>query len=238
MSLFCLVHGSTQNASGWKALVPELENRGHDVVCVSLPGEEPMASGSRYARVIADSLGSRHKEAVVVAHSVSGLFLPLVPAECPVSRLVFLAALIPQIGKSFMEQFQCAPEMFCPDWIGKDPTKDDAAAMHYLFHDCSPAVAHWALTTRSPMYAKGAASEVCPLDRWPDVPSSYILCREDRTLNPNWWRQAARDRLGVVPIELPGGHCPHVSRPQDLADVLAGLTAAGWHGRVTKSQSG
>src|ERR1019366_9764710 len=27
MSLFCLVHGSTQNASGWAMLVPELQRR-------------------------------------------------------------------------------------------------------------------------------------------------------------------------------------------------------------------
>jgi hypothetical protein len=26
--------------------------------------------------------------------------------------------------------------------------------------------------------------------------------------------------LGIKPIELPGGHCPHVSRPDVLADAL------------------
>jgi len=29
MSVFGLVHGSTQNASGWARLVPELQNQGH-----------------------------------------------------------------------------------------------------------------------------------------------------------------------------------------------------------------
>jgi hypothetical protein len=29
--------------------------------------------------------------------------------------------------------------------------------------------------------------------------------------------------LGIVPIELAGGHCPHISRPGELADVLGKL---------------
>ncbi len=56
-----------------------------------------------------------------------------------------------------------------------------------------------------------------------NVPASYIFCREDRTVRSEWARKAARERLGAAAIELPGGHCPPVSRPGELADVLAGL---------------
>jgi len=51
----------------------------------------------------------------------------------------------------------------------------------------------------------------------------YILCREDRTLCSDWWREWVRKQLGIIQIELGGGHCPHVSRPGELAGVLAGL---------------
>ena len=37
-------------------------------------------------------------------------------------------------------------------------------------------------------------------------------------------RQAARDRLGVEPRELPGGHSPFITRPVELADLLVGLS--------------
>jgi pimeloyl-ACP methyl ester carboxylesterase len=57
------------------------------------------------------------------------------------------------------------------------------------------------------------------------VPSSYIVCADDRTVRPGWCRRDARDRLGVEAIELPGGHCPHISRPAALADVLSDLAA-------------
>jgi hypothetical protein len=32
--------------------------------------------------------------------------------------------------------------------------------------------------------------------------------------------RAARERLGVEPVELAAGHCPHVSRPAELAALL------------------
>jgi len=69
MSLFCLVHGSTQNASGWARLVPELEKRGHRAISVNLPTDEPEASGTRYAQVIAEALRDSTEAPIVVAHS-------------------------------------------------------------------------------------------------------------------------------------------------------------------------
>jgi len=47
MSLFCLIRGSSQNAKGWKLLVPELEHRGHEAPAVDLPPDEPQASRRR-----------------------------------------------------------------------------------------------------------------------------------------------------------------------------------------------
>ena len=223
MSLFCLVHGSTQNASCWDRLIPKLEQRGHETVRMNLPTSEPEASATRYAEVIAESLPAEREDVIVVAHSASGLFLPLVAVERRVRRLVFLAAVIPQIGKSLRDQLNEDKTMFNPEWLGKDPTKDEQLARQFLFHDCSPEAADWALSTISSLFARKAILEVCPLNEWPDVPSSYILCAGDRSIQPQWSRRAARERLGVEAIEVPGGHCPYISRPDHLADVLSAI---------------
>jgi pimeloyl-ACP methyl ester carboxylesterase len=223
MSLFCLVHGSTQNASCWDMLIPELERRGHEIVRMNLPANEPDASATRYAEVIAAAIPADRDDAIVVAHSASGLFLPLVPQTRHVRRLVFLAAVIPQLGKSLRDQVNDDNTMFNPEWLGKDPTKDAQLALKFLFHDCSPDHSSRALTTMRLMFARQALLEICPLTVWPAVPSSYILCTEDRAIQPQWSRRAARERLGVDPIELPGGHCPYASRPAELADALIAL---------------
>ena len=98
-------------------------------VLACLPTNRRQA-GTRYAQVIAEALRDSTDAPIVVAHSVSGVFLPLLRTYCSVSRMVFLAAFVPEIGKSPMEQLQGSPEMFWPDWIGKDPTKDDTVAVH------------------------------------------------------------------------------------------------------------
>jgi pimeloyl-ACP methyl ester carboxylesterase len=63
-------------------------------------------------------------------------------------------------------------------------------------------------------------NEVYPLAEWPSVPCAYIVCRDDRVVLPDWQRRAARDVLGVEPIELDGGHEPMIARPAELASLL------------------
>jgi hypothetical protein len=47
--------------------------------------------------------------------------------------------------------------------------------------------------------------------------------RDDRMIRPQWSRQAASQRLGVAPIELPGGHSPMLADSRQLADTLIDL---------------
>src|SRR5579872_4675778 len=102
MSFFCLVHGSTQGPSGWGLLVPVLEQYGHETVLADLPVDQPNASAAVYADAIAAAIPKDRDDVIVVGHSVSGLFLPLVPERRRVRRLVFLAAFIPKIGMSLI----------------------------------------------------------------------------------------------------------------------------------------
>jgi pimeloyl-ACP methyl ester carboxylesterase len=222
MSIFCLVHGSTQGPKGWELLEAELKARGHEWICVDLPIDQPDSSATAYASAIGNVL-QESRGSIVVAHSASGLFLPLIPEYAEVAKLVYLAAVIPLPGQSFLSQFQADQGMYRSDFVGKDPTKDEALARQYLFHDCSPNVSQWAMSTLRLMFAKEAITERTPLARWPDVPSSYISCGEDRALNPDWWEMAARERLRAEPIRIEAGHAPHVSRPAALATILDSL---------------
>lgn len=225
MSIFCLVNGSTQNPLCWKLLIPEIEKHGHQTVTPSLPVDEPAASGTRYAEVIAQALRDVSDDVVLIGHSASGMFIPLVPSLRPVSRLVYLASLIPKPGASIRDQLAADPEMLNPEWVatcraGNDPSTDDEVAIKFLFHDCQPEAINLGLATRTRMYAERAMAEIFPLKELPEVPSSYIVCSDDRTISPDWSRRTARERLGVEAIELPGGHCPYLSRPVQLADIL------------------
>lgn len=222
MTTFCLIHGSGQGPEGWKLLAQELERRGHRTLTPALDVSRADEGLRYHAETIAEALessGLQSQEAVCVAHSASGMYLPLAAERWPPRRMVFLAAAIPRPGLSIREQLRADPSMLNPGWVGQNPMDRDIA-VEFVFHDCPPERLEWALSTCVLFYANRAMDEPCPLSAWPLVPANYIVCAEDRTITPAWQRRAAREWLGVEPVELPGGHAPHVSRPEVLADEL------------------
>lgn len=90
-----------------------------------------------------------------------------------------------------------------------------------MYADCDPADAEAAIQRLRPQAVTPYAVP-CPLAEFPDVPSTYIGCRDDALVRPEWSRSAAQ-RLGAEFIELPGSHSPFLSRPSDLATVLDAL---------------
>jgi pimeloyl-ACP methyl ester carboxylesterase len=233
VALFAIVHGSMAAPAAYRRLATELGRRGQRTVLVELPVDRPELTGTDYARLVAQQLdaalaqdGIQQEPVVVVAHSASGLLLPLVPSFHPVAHLVYLAAGVPQPGMTLDEQLQAEPDMLNPAWVGVDPFQDHQAARRFLFHDCDEATAHRAIATQSPWYPEGLYGERYPLVAFPPVPSTSIVCAGDRVIQPPWSRRAARDRLHAQVIELPGGHCPHVSRPALLAEALISATAS------------
>jgi predicted esterase YcpF (UPF0227 family) len=98
-----------------------LERQHHAVITPELPADESNASATRYADVVTASI-SESEHPIVVGHSAAGWFLPLVPSRCRLRRMVFLAAVVPRIGMSFVEQLQAEPDMINPAWIGTRST--------------------------------------------------------------------------------------------------------------------
>lgn len=223
---FCLMHSSGQGPAGWKLLVEELEQRGHRLLTPAFQLDRADEGLRFHADTIVDALqaaGHNPADVVCVAHSAAGIYLPLVVERWRPRRMVFLAAVVPRPGLSVREQFQADPTMFNPAWAGQNPL-DEAVAREFVFHDCPPERLEWAMETRVLLYAQRAMQEPCPLMNWPHLPASYILCTEDRTITPAWQRKAAREWLGVEPLEITSGHCPNVSRPELLADLLNTLS--------------
>jgi pimeloyl-ACP methyl ester carboxylesterase len=222
MTTYCLIHASGQGPDGWKLLASELERRGHIVLTPAFHVNRTDEGLAWHAETIVNALnhsGMHPANVVCVAHSASGMYLPLIAQRWSPRRMVFLAALVPRPGMSVVEQYRDDPSIFNPSWVGQNPL-EDKVALDFVYHDCPPDRLEWAMSTRLMFYAKRALEEPCPLSAWPAIPSTYVVCADDRTITPEWQRKAARELLGVEPIELPGGHCPHVSRPKALADVL------------------
>jgi pimeloyl-ACP methyl ester carboxylesterase len=218
-----LVHGAYHGAWCWDLLRPELERLGHRVIVMDLPISDPALGAAEYARTVESAL-EPGSEPVLVGHSMAGLVVPLVAANRPIRRLIFLAAYLPSPGQSANEQRRTEPidgrvAPSTSEWIdvGEDVWMvGPKTATELFFPDATPAVARWATQRLRPQSYR-VMNETTPLTTWPDVESRSIVCRDDRAINPAWVRAASRDRLGVDPVELSGGHSPFLTRPVELA---------------------
>ena len=56
---------------------------------------------------------------------------------------------------------------------------------------------------------------------WREKPSTYVVCTDDRAI-PVALQRSCAERIGAV-VELPTSHSPFLSRPADLANLLADL---------------
>jgi pimeloyl-ACP methyl ester carboxylesterase len=224
-----LVHGSYHGAWCWDLLRPELERLGHRVITVDLPISDPGLGAADYAAIVAKALAPRTKP-MLVGHSMGGLVIPIVAANRPVKQLVFLGAFLPAPGLSANDQRAAEPvdgrvAPVAEEWtdLGDDVWMiGPNTATELFYHDIPAATARWATQRLRPQSYRVMA-EKTPLVEWPDVPRASIVCREDRAINPDWVRDAARERLGVEAVELAGGHSPFLSRPAELAKLLDSL---------------
>jgi len=214
------VHGSTQSPAGWDRLAGALGARGHGVTAIDLLVRRPEWTVADYAREAAAQAGEPAGRRVVVGHSGAGVLLAAIATAAQASAVVWLAAYVPDLagGQSMLEDIQAQRDaIFHPDWLGVDPTSDQRLALRFLFHDCDPQTQQWALGTLRLFNPGPAVYQHTPEPLPPAITCTFILPTGDRTLR---MRHAARQRLGTEPVEVNAGHCPHVSQPETIADIL------------------
>jgi pimeloyl-ACP methyl ester carboxylesterase len=228
VTTFGLVHGAYHGGASWEQLERELQARGHEAISMDLPCDKPDAGIDDYASAVLDALRDAPDDVVVVGHSMGGLTIPVVAARRPVGRLVFLAALVVEPGRSLGDVLGEHPDAINVEMMtaGIDNGNSTAsmpvdAALRLFYEDCSADAAQWAASLLRPQGWK-PSSEPTPIAAWPDVPCTYIACQDDRTLTIDFQRHLAKVH-GMDLVELPGSHSPFVARPAELADLLASL---------------
>jgi pimeloyl-ACP methyl ester carboxylesterase len=216
MATFALIHGAGDVGWYWHLVEAELRERGHDVVAPDLPCDDDSAGFPEYADTVVGAMG-RRSDPVVAAHSLGGFTAPLVCERVPVRLLILIAPMIPAPGEAAADYW--ANTRYEEEVRGH---YDDEVALFYA--DVPPDLASEALK-RGRRQSEARLREAVPLGAWPDVPTRVLLCREDRLFPASFVRRVARERLGITPDEIDGGHTPALSRPKELADRLEAYAA-------------
>ena len=227
MATFVLIHGAGDAGWYWHLTDAELQARGHHTIAPDLPCDNSTASLDDYVGVVIDAAGGQ-RDLVVVGQSYGAFTATLAAAKLPVRLLVLLAGMIPAPGESLGEWWDntgyqdAAEEQARLD--GGKTGHDDPLISSY--NGVPRPLAEEALRRGG----RGESSTVWntrwPLDAWPDVPTRFILCRDDRVFPAAFMRRVAQQRLGAVPDEIPGCHCAALSHPKELSDLLVSYLEA------------
>ena len=220
VATFVLIHGGGDVGWYWHLVERELRLYGHDTLAPDLPCDDDSAGLPEYADTVVDAIGGR-RDVIVAAQSFGGFIAPLVAARVPVDMLVLVAGMIPAPGET------------PGDWpvnTGFDEVMPQQARRYagadLIYHDVPPALAEQAgRHARDQSDTPGHAP--WPLEAWPSVPTRFVLCTEDRFFPPEFMRRVVADRLGVVPDEIAAGHAVALSRPKELANLLASYSGTG-----------
>jgi pimeloyl-ACP methyl ester carboxylesterase len=216
---FILIPGAGGTAWYWSHVVPLLQDAGHEAVAVDLPGDDESAGLPEYTNLVLEAIGNR-RAVVLVAQSLGGFTAPLVCEEASLQELVLVNAMIPAPGET--------PGAWW-DNTGWDSARQAAAKDHgyspdfdaetYFLHDIPAEVtAEGGPHQRSE--AQAVFDSVCDFPGWPRIPTRVLTGKSDRFFPLDFQRRVARERLGMDPDVIPGGHLLALANPVGVAEYL------------------
>jgi pimeloyl-ACP methyl ester carboxylesterase len=227
MATYVLIPGAGGDAWYWHRVAPLLRERGHQVIAVDLPADDHCAGLAEYTDVVLAAIGDHRDELILVAQSMAGFTAPLVCERVRVRLLVMLAAMTPAPGESpgdwWANTGQPAAERELAEREGRASGGEFDPLVTFL-HDVPPEVIEDAMA-RGREQSDAPFAKPWPLAKWPDVPTRFLLARGDRLFPVEFQRRVVRERLGITPDEMDGGHLVALSRPAELADRLEAYRA-------------
>jgi pimeloyl-ACP methyl ester carboxylesterase len=234
-----LVHGAWGGAWIWRRVLAPLRAAGHEVHAVTLTGDGERAHlrhpGISLQTHVDDVLGLVDAEelsgAVLVGHSYGGMVITgaadVLLARGPgwLRQLVYIDAMVPLPGEGWGDAHP--PEIVAarraaaaahdnalpppdPRDFGIEGPDRDWLLRRQVPH---PFGMH-----RVPLHFDG--------ERWARVPRCFIDCNRPAYPTIDAMRQRVRAQPGWRIVELPTGHCPQVTMPAALVQVLRDVCAA------------
>lgn len=218
MATIVLVHGAWLDASAWREVIPALQAAGHTVHGVQLTLKSFDEDVQETRRVLARTEG----DVTLVGHCYGGAVITAAAADSVrVTKLVYIAALVPEANKVFgsllgidppRAKFDMAPDEHGMMWITADTMHDG------LGHDVPRATIEVLAATQKP-YAARLFLEQLPVPAWKTRLSWYLITTEDRVLSPKTQRMLA-ERIGATTRETPTSHLPFLAKPQAVIDII------------------
>ena len=193
---------------------------------MDLPADDPTAGIPRYVEVALAALGNPPEpgdrpDPVVVGQSLGGPTAVEIARRRPVGHLVLVNAMIPAVGENPGDWWTASGHRAAKEAAVRAAGREDAGfdeAWEFL-HDV-PADLVAAGVEHQREQPGGPFSDGWSLPAWPDVPVTVVVGRDDRFFPADFQVRLARERAGVEPRVITGGHLLALANPDGLVAVL------------------
>lgn len=190
-------------------------------------GEAPGASGpglSDDAASVRRELESSDEPTVVVAHSYAGIVVAEAAAGLPqVRHLLGIASFLPAVGESLASFGDGTPAPYLDvDAAGTFGVRPQTLHDTFL-HDC-PLDELEGARVRLARQSIQVTTQPVQASAWSLIPSSYLVCANDRGTPPGVQREQARRATRAV--EIKAGHHPFLARPSAVAELILEVAEA------------
>ncbi|WP_052200896.1 alpha/beta hydrolase [Terriglobus sp. TAA 43] len=213
-----LVHGAFADGSSWAKVIPILESKGYHVTVVQNPLTSLTDDVNAALRIIALQDGPT----ILVGHSWGGVVITQAGNDPKVKGLVYVAAYMPDQGKSAND----TSGPYGPTPGQKSIQLDDK---HYARVSSEGAIKYFAqglpMTERRTVLAVQGQTYGPMFDEkitraaWKSKPSWHVIATEDLMLFPTM-EETQAIKAGGKAFKIPACHVAMLQQPQKVAEVI------------------
>ncbi|MFB6437520.1 alpha/beta hydrolase [Streptomyces sp. NPDC056411] len=210
-----LVHGLYHDPRHFDLVVGELAAAGVEVAVPELHRGSLLAD-TKAVQAVVDAMG---EPPLVMGHSYGGA---VITGLTGAAHLVYLAAFVPAEGESAARLGGSTKRLASSIVHDGDSLThvDSAAAVEVFYADAPIERATWAASLLRPQ-KPGCGRGVPKRQSWQDTPSTYVICTQDRAIEPGLQREMSRRCSSTLTWHT--SHSPFISQPGRVAAVLRSL---------------
>lgn len=213
-----IVHGAFADGSDWAKVIPLLQAKGVTVVAV----QNPLTSLEDDVAATQRAIDTQPGKVVLVGHSWGGVVITQVGVDPKVSGLVYVAALVPDVGQAGGELGKAYPAASGFSHISADSAgylrmTQEGIAKHFA-QDLPAKTTAVMTATQGPVNSKAFEQKVTAA-AWKTKPSWYIVSDQDRMIQPALEVAMAKN-IGAKVTTLQASHVPQQSQPAKVAAVI------------------